>query len=263
MSLDRSVMGFGITGTVSHEVVRELAPRVEAAGFRTLWINHAGTGDALASMAVAASVTSTLRLGSGVIPVDRVSAEEIVRSVREHQLPLERIVVGIGASAKPSPLSTVRQAAAHLHEELDATVYVGALGPNMRRLAVRETEGELLNWLTPDAARQAVREKDNDLADLPGKSAHVSLYIRVALGAESRLILEKEAARYARIPSYASNFSRLGFEALDSAVYGDTPEEIRAGLARYTGVVDEAVVRAITPHDALEEFVALVDAVSG
>jgi hypothetical protein len=76
-------------------------------------------------------------------------------------------------------------------------------------------------------------------------------------------VLEKEAARYAGIPSYAANFARLGFQALDSAVYGDTPAEIRAGLEVYMGTVDEAVVRAITPNDTLDEFLALVDAVAG
>ena len=62
MTLDVSRMGFGITGSLSHDVVRELAPRIEAAGFRTLWINHGGDGgDSLASMEVASAVTSTSR----------------------------------------------------------------------------------------------------------------------------------------------------------------------------------------------------------
>jgi alkanesulfonate monooxygenase SsuD/methylene tetrahydromethanopterin reductase-like flavin-dependent oxidoreductase (luciferase family) len=263
MTLDLSRMGFGITGTVNHDIVRELAPRVEAAGFRTLWFNHSGSGDSLASIQAAASVTTTLRLGSGVIPVDRFTPGEIVKSVEQRELPLERLVLGIGASAKPSPLTTVREAASILHERLGATVFVGALGPKMRRIAVRETEGILLNWLTPQAARQAVADKAHDLEDVPGKSAEICLYIRVALGQGSRPVLEKEAARYAGIPSYAANFARLGFQALDSAVYGDTPAEIRAGLDVYRGTVDEAVVRAITPNDTLDEFVALVDSVAG
>lgn len=263
MALDLSAMGFGITGSVHHDIVRDLAPRVEAAGFHTMWFNHAGDGDALASMQIAASVTSTLRLGSGVLPVDRVSAENIVRMVQERELPLERVVLGIGASAKPSPLSTIREASALIHDRLGATVFVGALGPKMRRLAVRQTEGELLNWLTPQAAKRAVAEKERDLADIPGKIAEVALYIRVALGQDAQPVLEREAARYAGIPSYAANFKRLGFDSLDSAVYGETPQDVRSGLEAYIGIVDEAVVRAITATDSLEEFLALVDAVVG
>ncbi|HWV25227.1 MAG TPA: LLM class flavin-dependent oxidoreductase, partial [Thermomicrobiales bacterium] len=249
---------------VGHDIVRELAPRVEAAGFRTLWFNHAGPGNALASMQVAASVTSTLRLGSGVVAVDRMPGSYVVREVRERELPLDRCILGIGASAKPSPLTTVRDATELLHGELSATVYVGALGPKMRRLAVTVADGELLNWLTPDAARLAMQEKDADIAAaMKTGEADVSLYIRVAMGEASRPILEREAARYAGIPAYAANFARLGITALEASVYGESPEEVRAGLDRYTGVVDEAVVRAITPNDALDEFIALVDAVAG
>lgn len=264
MALDPGQMGFGITGTVDHDVVQELAPRVEAAGFRTLWINHAGSGNALASMEVAASVTTHLRLGSGVIPVDRVPVADLIREVRDRALPLDRCVIGIGASRTPSPLTTVREATEALHRDLGATVYVGALGPKMRRLAVTVGDGSLLNWLTPDAARQAVREKDADIAAAGiSKDAAVALYIRVAMGPEARPVLEKEAATYAGLPSYAANLERLGFPIMDAAVYGDTPAQVREGLDRYTGILDEAVVRAITPTMALDDFVALVDAVAG
>jgi len=263
MALDLSKMGFGITGTVPQDVVRELAPRVEQAGFRSLWFNHAGAGDALVSIQTAAAVTSRLRLLSGVIPVDRVPVASIVESVRSRDLPLDRVVIGIGASAKPSPLTTVSDAAAYLHEQLQAKVFVGALGPKMRRLAVRETEGVLLNWLTPGAALQAVADKEQDLKDLPGKSAKVSVYVRVAMGEASRPMLEQQAGHYAVIPSYAANFERLGFSALDAAVYGDTAAEIQQGIAPYVGTIDEVVVRAITPGDELAELLALVEAVAG
>lgn len=263
MTLELSKMGFGITGTVPQDIVRELAPRVEEAGFRSLWFNHAGEGDALASMQTAAEVTSRLRLISGVIPVDRVPVTSIVESVRNRDLPLDRVVIGIGASAKPSPLTTVLDAAAYLHEHLQAKVFVGALGPKMRRLAVRETEGVLLNWLTPEAARKAVADKMQDLADLPDKQAEISVYVRVAMGEASRPMLEQQAGHYATIPSYAANFKRLGFSALDAAVYGDTPAEIQQGIAPYVGAIDEVVVRAITPGDALDELLVLVEAVAG
>lgn len=263
MKLDLAKMGFGITGTVDHEVVRELAPRVEDAGFRTLWVNHGGGGDSLASIQVAAAVTSKLRLASGVIPVDRMSPEEVVRSVKERALPLDRLVLGIGASAPPSPLRTISEAASFIRDRLSVGVMVGALGPKMRRAGVREADGVLLNWLTPEAARNALADKDHDLADLPGKQAEVALYIRVALGKEVRPILEHEAARYEAIPSYAANFARLDFRAVDSAVSGETPEQIREGLDAFQGAVDEPVVRAITAHDALDEFFSLVNAVAG
>ena len=264
MALDVSQLGFGITGSLSHEIVRELAPRVEAAGFRTLWINHGGDGgDSLASIAVAASVTTSLRLASGVIPVDRMSAQDIVASFREKGMPADRVTIGIGASKPPSPLDRVREAAGMIAGELGVPVVVGALGPKMRRLGVREADGLLLNWLTPEGARQAMEDKAADLADLPGREAHVALYIRCALGEEALPILEREASRYQGIPSYAANFRRLGFSALESAVYANDAEGVRAGLERFIGQVDEPVVRAITATDSLVDYLALVDAVVG
>lgn len=262
MQLDLSRMGFGITGTLDHSVVRDLAPRVEAAGFRTLWINHGAGGDALASMKVAADVTSSLRLASGVIPVDKMPVEDVVASFREKQLPEDRAVIGIGASAPPSPISTAREAAAVIRQELGVPVFVGALGPKMRRMAVRETNGVLLNWLTPGGVQKAMLDKEHDLQDMPGKVAEVSLYIRCALGEEALPVLKKEAGRYEGITSYAANFERLGFSALESAVYATSGEELVAGLQPFLSSVDEPVMRAITATDALDEYLALVDAVA-
>jgi alkanesulfonate monooxygenase SsuD/methylene tetrahydromethanopterin reductase-like flavin-dependent oxidoreductase (luciferase family) len=264
MALDLSRMGFGITGSLSHDIVRELAPRVEEAGFRTLWINHGGDGgDSLASMQVAASVTMTLRFATGVIPVDRMPAAEIVASFREKDLPVGRTTIGIGASKPPSPLDRVRDAASMIAEQLGVPVVVGALGPRMRRLGVRETDGVLLNWLTPDGARQAMEDKAADVSDLPDHEALVALYIRCALGQGALPILEREAARYEGIPSYAANFRRLGFSAIESAVYATDGASLRSGLEPFLGVVDEPVVRAITATDSLADYLALVDAVAG
>lgn len=263
MTLDLSRMGFGITGSLDHGIVRELAPRVESAGFRTLWINHGAGGDSLASMEVAAGVTSTLRLATGVIPVDRVPAGEVVATFLKRDLPEDRVVIGIGASAKPSPLTTVREATEVIRAELGVPVFVGALGPKMRRVAIRETDGVLLNWLTPEGVRRAMEDKANDLADLPAEDAEIALYIRCALGEDALPVLRREADRYAGIPAYAANFERLGFEAIESAVYATEADELRRRLAAFTGAVDEPVVRAITATDALPEYIALIDALAG
>jgi alkanesulfonate monooxygenase SsuD/methylene tetrahydromethanopterin reductase-like flavin-dependent oxidoreductase (luciferase family) len=261
-TLDLSRMGFGVTGSLDLDIVRELSPSVEQAGFRTLWVNHGGGGNSLASIEAAAAVTTTLRFASGVIPVDRVSAREIVTSFRDRQLPEDRVSLGIGASAPPSPLTTIREAATVLKSELGVPVVVGALGPKMRRVAAQEADGMLLNWLTPEGARTAVADKERDLASTPGKDATVALYIRCALGEAAFPVLKREADRYQGIPSYAANFKRLGFTAIESAVHASTPEGIREGLDSFLGVVDEPVMRAITATDALGEYLALIDAVT-
>jgi hypothetical protein len=119
----------------------------------------------------------------------------------------------------------------------------------------------LLNWLTPEGARTAIVDKERDLPSVPGKEAIVALYIRCALGESAFSVLKREADRYQGIPSYAANFRRLGFTAIESAVHADEAEGIREGLAPFLGTVDEPVMRAITATDALEEYLALIDAV--
>ncbi len=121
----------------------------------------------------------------------------------------------------------------------------------------------MLNWLTPDAARQAVEDKDRAVRESGGNGARIALYVRTALGEAAGTRLEAEAGRYEAIPSYAANFRRLGVRAIQTAVRSESPDEIRDGLGRYDGTVDEIVVRAITENDTVDEYLALIDAVMG
>jgi len=259
---DPARLSYGITGDLDLDVVRRLAPTVERAGLRTLWVNQPAKGDALAVMAAAADATTTLRIASGVLPVDRLPAEDVVRRVRDLGLPADRLVLGVGASARPSPLRTAREAIATLTDGLGVPVVLGALGPRMRRLAALESAGLLLNWLTPSAAAAAVADRDRDVEGTAA-TPEVALYVRCALGGEAHAVVRWEAERYAGIPAYAANFARLGFAPLDAAVLATTGEDLRAGLAAYTDVVGETVVRAVTGSGTLDEHLALVAALEG
>lgn len=258
MTLDLSQFGFGITGKVPADVVRELAPMVERAGFSTMWFNHITNGNAYASMEAAARVTSRLRLASGVTSIDSMmSAPEIVEQVRNRDLPTDRLVIGIGANKPPSPLRTVQEGIDHLRDELPGVpIYVGALGPKMRALGVTSADGILLNWLTPHAARLAMQDRK---VDAPQTGARVALYIRCALGNQARESMLAEIARYESFPSYAANFRRLGFGAMDAAVMVDDGSELRLRLEQYQGVIAEPVLRAITAEDSLEAYTSLLD----
>lgn len=259
MNLDLSKFGFGITGHLPLDVVRELAPMVEQAGFNTLWFNHTKKGNAYAAIEVAASVTETLRLATGVTSIDAfMNTRQVIEEVRTRDLPHDRLTIGIGANQPPSPLRTVTEATQLLQEELPGVpVYVGALGPKMRALGVQVADGVLLNWLTPKAAEMAMVDRRKDA---PDTDANVALYIRCALGSENHEAIQKEAARYESFPSYASNFKRLGFTAMDAAVCVDDSESLRARLAAYQNVIDEPVLRAITAEDSLEPYASLVEA---
>jgi alkanesulfonate monooxygenase SsuD/methylene tetrahydromethanopterin reductase-like flavin-dependent oxidoreductase (luciferase family) len=243
-----------------HEIIRVLAPAAEAAGYHTFWVNDTPTGDGLAALRVAADATAEIRLGVGVIPLDRQPADEIARRVIELGLPQERVLLGIGSGNPRGGLDRVRAGAALLEERLKAPVMVGALGPRMCALAGESADGVLLNWLTAayvapsaaitdDAARRAERPRPLILG-----------YVRTVFGSGAREVFAEEAGRYAGYPAYAANFTRMGTPAADTAVAGDSRQDIQTGLAPFTAELDETVVRAITGDESAAAYLALLEA---
>jgi alkanesulfonate monooxygenase SsuD/methylene tetrahydromethanopterin reductase-like flavin-dependent oxidoreductase (luciferase family) len=260
--MNHTSLGFGITGATDVTTVREIAKRAEALGFSTLWINDTPGGNALEKLAAAATVTSHLGLASGVISVDRKPARQIVDEVRARNLPLDRLIIGIGSAASPGALQRVADSLDQLRAELGVSMVVGSLGPKMRKLGAERSGGLLFNWLPPRFAAETtsrMREQASAAGNGPGLAA---TYIRTALGANALSRLEEEAARYGAIPAYAANFERLGITAMDSAVFAETPEDVRKGITAFDGAVDHAVVRAITATEAIGEYVMLLEAVA-
>jgi alkanesulfonate monooxygenase SsuD/methylene tetrahydromethanopterin reductase-like flavin-dependent oxidoreductase (luciferase family) len=243
-----------------HDIIRALASAAEAAGYHTFWVNDTPHGDGLAALSVAASVTSAIQLGVGVIPLDRQPADVIASRVDELGLPQQRLIVGIGSGNPNGGLARVQEGASTLEEQLEAPIVVGALGPKMCTLAGNSSDGVLLNWLTPEyvapsaaivtaAAREAGRPRPLILG-----------YARTVFGPGAREVFAEEAGRYGRFPAYAANFTRLGTPAEATAVIGDTSAEIQAGLASFTSQLDETVVRAITGEESVDAYMALLAA---
>ncbi|WP_278102116.1 LLM class flavin-dependent oxidoreductase [Microbacterium proteolyticum] len=247
--MSRGVVSIGLAGSLGPDAVAGIAPAVEAAGFHTLWINDTPDGDALAALAAAARVTKTLRLATGVVPVDRRSATEIAAEVASLALPRDRLTLGIGSGmAKEGALARVREAIAVLHGAGIPRVLVGALGPKMRRLGADEAEGVLLNWVPPtEAAAQA---------EALGPDAYVAVYVRTAIVDAARARLDAETARYASFPNYAANFARMGVDAADTTIRDAS--ELAGALEAYTAAVDEVVLRAIVPDDTVEAYIDFV-----
>jgi alkanesulfonate monooxygenase SsuD/methylene tetrahydromethanopterin reductase-like flavin-dependent oxidoreductase (luciferase family) len=248
--------GFGVAAAVGPAVVRELARRAEDAGYSTFWVNDTPGADGLEMLGAASHVTSSIRLGVGVIPVDRRPAAEIVEAVRRLDLPTERLVVGIGSGARlAGSLDLVKSKADALRAATGTPVAIGALGDRMISLAGRVADGVILNWLTPAWARRS-REL---LGSREGnRDCEIVGYVRVGLE-RSRRQVEKEAAHYAAIPQYARHFSRMGVEAVDTCVIGD-PAHIAVRLAKFDRVLHETVVRAIAAEESLQEYVEVLQA---
>ena len=136
----------------------ELAKRVEARGYRSLWVNHPPDEDGLGQLATMAAATTRITLGTAVVPIGAVPPDAILRRIDETQLPPERLRLGIGSGSGARPLRRMADAVTYLRERTPAEIVVGALGPRMRELGATLADGVLLGSVTPGLARSAAEE---------------------------------------------------------------------------------------------------------
>ena len=251
--------GFALFAGTAPEIIRASAREAESLGYSSFWVNHPGPTDGLVALGLAAKETGRIALGVGVIPLHTRGPESIVQGVRANALPSERLLLGIG-SPNPGALGRVRSGIAALRRELPARLVVAALGPGMCRLAGEVADAVLFNWLTPEHARKSAQLVREGAAAARREPPRLFAYVRVALGAEARASLAREADRYAAIPAYASHFTRMGLPPIETAIAAESPDGITRALSRWAGVVEEVVVRAVTGRDTLEETLALLRA---
>lgn len=239
------LLSLGIAAAAGADLAARIAPAVERAGLHALWVNDTLDHDALEVLAAAADTTDRLVLATGVLPMDRRTADEVLERIEQLGLPLERLVLGIGSGAGAAgALARVREAAGVLRAEVTARVVVGALGPKMRRLGAEGADGLVLSWLTPEAVRvQTAAAHDAS----PG--THAAVYVRTATDPRAVARLDDEARRYAGYPAYAAHFSRLGIDPGETVI---RPDALASRIADYRAAADEVVLRAIVEHDTAE-----------
>jgi alkanesulfonate monooxygenase SsuD/methylene tetrahydromethanopterin reductase-like flavin-dependent oxidoreductase (luciferase family) len=251
--------GFAVFAGLSPDLIRACAAEAERLGYTSFWVNHPGKTDGLASLAQAAADTSRIELGIGVIPLHTRPPENIAEGVRANRLPADRLLLGVG-SPNPGSLARVRQGIAALRGQLQTRLVVAALGPKMCQLAGEVADGVLFNWLTPGHARRSAELVRAGAASARRQPPKLFAYVRAAVGAAAGERLNEEGARYAAIPAYAANFTRMGVKAVDTAIAVQRPEALAPALTVWRGVVDEVVIRAITATDTVEEHLALLRA---
>ena len=251
--------GFAVYAGVAPEVIRASARGAEAAGYTSFWVNYPGSVDGLAALALAAAETTRIALGVGVIPLHTHGPDRIIADVRANALPLDRLLLGVG-SPNPGSLARVRAGIAALRAALPSRLYVAALGPRMCHLAGEVADGVLLNWLTPEHARTSAEWVRAGAAAAQRRPPRLAAYVRVAVGPSSAARLEAEGARYDAIPAYAAHFARMGVPPVATAVAAATAADVPGTLARWEPVLDDVVVRALTPQDTLEQILAVLRA---
>jgi alkanesulfonate monooxygenase SsuD/methylene tetrahydromethanopterin reductase-like flavin-dependent oxidoreductase (luciferase family) len=249
--------GFALFAGIAPEIIRASAREAETLGYSSFWVNHPGSIDGLAALALAARETQRVELGVGVIPLHTRGPDSIAQGVRANALPLGRLLLGVG-SPNPGALSRVRAGIAELRSQLQGRLIAAALGPQMCRLAGEIADGVLFNWLTPEHARVSAEWVRAGAAAAGRRPPKLFAYVRVALGAVACERLAEEAARYAGIQAYAAHFARMGVKPVEAAIAAQSPDAIPPAFSKWQGVVDEIVVRAITGKDTVEENRALL-----
>ncbi len=256
--------------------------RLEELGYTDVWTGEANGADGFTPLALAAVASDRLRLGTAVVPVyTRGPGLLAMQAATMAELAPGRFALGIGSSsdviverwnATPflEPYKRVRDTVRFLRaaltgEKVDAEyetfsvrgfrlgrpleqpppVYVAALRPGMLRLAGREADGAILNWLSAADVSKVVPEVG------AGKAIVARIFVCPTDDAErARYVGRIGIAAYLNVGVYAAFHEWLGRGPLLQAMWtawrgGDR----KAALAAIPNeVVDDLVV-----HGTAEE----------
>lgn len=252
--------GFGINATVPLDVARVVAAEAERLGYTSFWTNDPGAADGLATLAAAAEVTGAVKLGIGVIPLDRRPPDSIVADVERYGLPQDRLLLGVGSGGDRKGLQRVREGIAALRQGVSSAVLISALGPKMCRLAGEAADGVVFNWLTPEYTKLSGEQVLAGAAAAGKPRPLLTAHVRSALLPQAAGQVDVQSGRYGSIPQYAANFARMGVSARDTVVTGSDAATLQARLREHEPLLDETIVRAITQDDRAESILELLHA---
>ncbi len=213
----------------------DLYRRAEAAGFHDLWTGETAGPDGFTPLVQAAAVTSTIRLGTGIVnPFTRGIPVLAQHAAALADVSQGRFVLGLGSSSNviverwngvpfTKPLSKVREAVEALRPilagergpggfkleakpEHEIPIVLAALRGKMLGLAAEVGDGAFTNWLPVSGARQvadAFGAADKEL---------VCRFFCIPQSAEEGMGLAKWMfAAYGTVPVYTEFFRWLGF----------------------------------------------------
>jgi probable F420-dependent oxidoreductase len=301
---------------------REIVELAQALGYTDLWSSETAEADAFTPLALAAVWAPELRLGTAIVPVYTRGPALLAMSFGAlAQIAPGRFVAGIGSSSpvivdawnavefdRPwyrtrDTIRFLRQALAgeKVSEQYETfavggfrldyvpeqqpPIYVAALRESMLRLAGREGDGAILNWLSAEDVRRVapiVREFGSE------KELVARIFVCPSEDEEEvRRNARRFIAAYLNVPAYAAYQEWLGRtdqlgemwrawregdrkaalaaipdEAIDELIVHGSPQSCREHLQRYVDAgVDTPVVKlmpwGIDEVDALEALGSL------
>jgi probable F420-dependent oxidoreductase len=265
----------GVALAAQRELVAELADL----GYTDVWSSEASGADAFTPLALASVWALTLRLGTAIVPVYTRGPATLAQCAASLAAAAPgRVTIGIGASsdviverwnggAFERPLERVRDTARFLRAALTGAkvseryptfavdgfrldlvpeqpprLLIAALRPGMLRLAGRESDGAILNWLAPGDVGTVVPYVHEAG---PGKEVAARIFVApTADAAEARALARRAIAGYLTVPVYRTFQEWLGRgDRLESMWRAWEAGDRRAALAAIPDeLVDELVV---------------------
>lgn len=264
---------------------RALAHEAAALGYASLWTPIGNTREPF-DVCTTWTQWSSLATGIAVAALSSWSVDDLASVSKET---VERcrgkFTLGIGAGRlTDAPIRVMRDAIDALRVRLPGVqIYLGALGPQMLRLAGQRYDGAALNWCSTEQVKWS-RERVEAGAGAAGRDpADVKIheYIRVCVDEDeraARIAFAKMVMTYALVgpgadktKGYRAHFARMGFdealtdlesrrasgtsedelarifpvELLRRVGYWGSPEGAREAFLRLAEGLDIAVVRLV------------------
>lgn len=269
-------MRLGINGSslLVRPALGEIIADVTAAeeeGFTSYWLAQTGLADALGVLAAAGPSTSSIELGTAVIPTWTQHPLALAANALTSQARVGgRLVVGLGLAHQPTveerlhlkwekPVrhmidyleivnSLFATGAASFRGEvwsLDAEMprptdtppklMIAALGDQMLRVAGKRTDGTILWCVGPKTIESHIAPRINEAAaeaDRPTPSIVCSIPCWVTdKPDEARAFIAAILADYAKLPSYRAMLDIEGIHGLEDLSFVGSAEQVREGIA--------------------------------
>jgi len=222
--------GLGIDSrfALSDDEQRTIAREAAGLGYKSLWTPVAETRERF-DVCVTWYKSSGLPTGVAVAPVSAWAIDQLAAVTKEtFERTDGKFTLGIGTGrTADAPIRIMRLTIDTLRERLPAAVvYLGALGPQMLRLAGKRYDGAALNWCSADQVRWS-RERVAAGARAAGRKpsdVRIHEYIRVCIDEDeeaARIAFAAMVLTYAlarpgadKTKGYRGHFARMGFDAV-------------------------------------------------
>jgi 5,10-methylenetetrahydromethanopterin reductase len=219
-------LGIDSRFTLTEDDQRALAHEAAALGYASLWTPIGNTREPF-DICATWSQWSGLPTGIAVAPLSGWSLDDLASASKETLARCKgKFTLGVGAGRLThAPIRVMRDAIAELRVRLPGvSIYLGALGPQMLRLAGKRYDGAALNWCSTeqvqwsrDLVAAGARAARRDPADV-----RIHEYIRVCVDEDeqaARIALAKMVMTYAlarpgadKTKGYRAHFARMGFD---------------------------------------------------